>query len=120
MEKLTLEKFSDILKIEGYCGIACNNNGVQLYAYTPLCTNLAFRNKISFHKPRLKKYNLNFTNNYEYIDFKLDRSLFKEIYGDFKGLPKHLKRNFKKHLRLFIKKYSALDREDVYRRLKAL
>lgn len=113
MEKLTLEKFSDILKIEGYCGISCNYNEIMLYAPK-------FRQTLHFNKNLIKKYHFKFFKNIKNIDFELDKSNFKEIYTDFNNLSKHLKRNFKKHLRLFIKKHSVLDRENIYGRLKTL
>lgn len=113
METLTLEKFSEKLKLEGYCGIVCNYNEIILYAPS-------FRRTMCLNKNLIRKYHFKFLENIKSINIELDKSNFKEIYTDFNNLQKHLKRNFKKHLRLFIKKYSVLDREDIYRRLKTL
>lgn len=113
METLTLEKFSEKLKQEGYCGIICNYNEIILYAPS-------FRRTMCLNKNSIRKYHFKFLKNIKSINIELDKSNFKEIYTDFNNLQKHLKRNFKKHLKLFIKRYSISDKIDLYKKFKTL
>ena len=102
----TLELFSDALDDSGYCQLHININSLILSAFTEHYHKFSFRLQLSIYKQIHKKLHLK-----PYIVINLDRTKFKSIYEDFKKIGSKnrlgVRRNFRKHLNRFIKKYSV-------------